>query len=348
MEKNLIIGGIYSKFHGKLGPRAIVWHPSDISEDIRNTVSLKTINILSGEKGETPKSLAVIPFPSNNLKGLVKAMEIKDETRRGGVVDASITILFNEANDLIFYKYMPNFETLFNETADKVIKLEESKADKNSIMEEMGEFYSKLNTILDELRETEIAIQDKEAFPSVPLEREEAGKSYRFKIIVCGDPGVGKTSTVLRFTDRAFKRTYIPTIGVNISEKKVILSEKTSIVYILWDIAGQSKFSRMRKHFYQGADGLLLVFDLTRPNTLTSIPDWYKDVKSYLKQDMQGFIVGNKNDLVDNRKINKAKSLKVAEQLKLGYIETSALTGENVEDAFFKLGDLLRVKYSEN
>ncbi|NVM02784.1 MAG: GTP-binding protein [Candidatus Helarchaeota archaeon] len=342
MEKNLIKGGIYSKFHGKLGPRAIVWHPSDVSEEIRNTVSLKTINILSGEKGETPKSLAVIPFPSNNIKGLVKAIEIKDETRRGGVVDASITILFDEANDLIFYKYMSNFETVFNETSNKVIELEESNADKDRILAEMKEFYSKLNTILNELRETEISTREEDAFPEVIPEKVAVGKSFRFKIIVCGDPGVGKTSTVLRFTDRAFKRTYIPTIGVNISEKKVNLTEAISIIYILWDIAGQSKFSRMRKHFYQGADGVLLVFDLTRPNTLNSIPDWYKDVKSYLKRDMRGFIVGNKNDLIGNRKIKGSDALKIAEKLKLEYIETSALTGENIDDAFYKLGELLK------
>jgi len=205
MEKNLIKGGIYSKFHGKLGPRAIVWHPSDISEEIRNTVSLKTINILSGEKGETPKSIAVIPFPTSNLKGLVKAIEIKDETKRGGAVDASITILFNEANDLIFYKYMSNFESIFNETVKNIMKLEETKADKKRILKEMEEFYSKFNTILDELREAEISAQEAEAFPAVP-EGEAKGKSFRFKIIVCGDPGVGKTSTVLRFTDRAFRK----------------------------------------------------------------------------------------------------------------------------------------------
>ncbi len=346
MEKNLIKGGIYSKFHGKLGPRAIVWHPSDIAEDVRNTVSLKTINILSGEKGETPKSLAVIPFPSNNLKGLVKAIEIKDETRRGGVVDASITVLFNEANDLIFYKYMPNFESVFNETVEKVIELEESNADKNRILKEMEEFYIKLNTILDELRETEMEALEGEAFPEAVPEKVVVGKSFRFKIIVCGDPGVGKTSTILRFTDRAFKRTYIPTIGVNISEKKIDLSKEKniSIVYILWDIAGQSKFSRMRKHFYQGADGVLLVFDLTRPKTLNSIPDWYKDVESYLKTKIKGFIVGNKNDLVENRKIDEDVALKIAKKLNLGYIETSALTGENIDDAFFNLGELLKRK----
>ncbi|MFX1449208.1 MAG: Rab family GTPase [Promethearchaeota archaeon] len=341
MEKNLIKGGIYSKFHGKLGPRAIVWHPSDISEEIRNTVSLKTINILSGEKGETPKSIAVIPFPTNNLKGLVQAIEIKDETKRGGAVDASITILFNEANDLIFYKYMSNFEPIFNETVKKIVKLEEKKADKNKILKEMEDFYSKFNIILDELREAEISAEETEAFPAVP-EGEEKGKSYRFKIIVCGDPGVGKTSTVLRFTDRAFKRTYIPTIGVNISEKKIDLSKNIGVVYILWDIAGQSKFSRMRKHFYQGADGLLLIFDLTRLKTLNSIPDWYKDIKNYLKKDIQGFIVGNKNDLVDNRQIKEKSALKIAKELNLGYIETSALTGENIDDAFFKLAELLR------
>jgi len=268
MEKNLIMGGIYSKFHGKIGPRAVVWYPEDLSDEVKNLVSLKTINILSGERGEVPKSLAVIPFPSVNLKGIVKSIEIKDPTRRGGAIDASITLLFNEANDIIFYKYIQNFEEIFNDAAEKIVKLEEGKADKKLIRETLTKYYIKINHMLDELRETEIEAIGAEAFPTTETAIEE--KAFRFKIIVCGDPAVGKTSTILRFTDRAFKRTYIPTIGVNITEKKMVY-KNGSIVFIIWDIAGQSKFQRMRRHFYQGADGILLVYDLTREDTLKSI-----------------------------------------------------------------------------
>ena len=78
-----------------------------------------------------------------------------------------------------------------------------------------------------------------------------------------GEPGVGKTSVILRFTDRAFKRTYLPTMGVNISEK-IISHENDIVEYILWDVAGQAKFQLMRKHFYEGADAQILVFKLLK------------------------------------------------------------------------------------
>ncbi|MHA1379963.1 MAG: Rab family GTPase [Candidatus Helarchaeota archaeon] len=338
MDKNLIMGGIYSKFHGKLGPRAVVWYPEDLGDDVKNLVSLKTINILSGEGGEIPKSLAVIPFPSINMKGLVKSLEIKDPTQRGGAIDASVTLLFNEVNDIIFYKYIKNFEEVFDEAAKKIKELEEAKADKKQLSNALSRYYSKVNHVLDDLREAEISGLEKDAFPTTEKVVEE--KAFRFKIIVCGDPAVGKTSTVLRFTDRAFKRTYIPTIGVNITEKKMQY-ERGTIIFILWDIAGQSKFQKMRRHFYQGADGILLVFDLTREETLDSVEAWYKDIVGYLKDDIHGFVIGNKCDLLREKKEN-TKARKIAQKLGLDYLQTSAFTGENVDEAFTKLGEKLR------
>lgn len=337
MEKELITGIIYSKFNEKMGPKAFAWYPPNLSEEVKKIISLKTIDILSGESGKISKFLAAIPFPSVNSKGLVKSFEIKDVTKRGGAIDASLTLLFNEINDIIFYKYLQNFENAFKDLANKIIKMEEVNADKEQIMAEMEKFYSDILGILDELRESEESSKGKEAFPSLPDTEE---KGYRFKIIVCGDPAVGKTSTILRFTDKAFRRTYIPTIGVNITEKQITY-KNSSIIYILWDIAGQSKFERMRRHFYQGADGILLVFDLTREKTFKSILDWYQDIKNYLKENLRGFIIGNKCDLIDERKVTEEEISSLAEQLNLGYVETSALTGENVDEAFHKMADLL-------
>ena len=338
MEKVLIDGLIYSKFHSKIGPRAEVWYPSNINSELKDLASVKTINILSSEKGGAPKGLAIIPFPSFNLKAMVKALEIPDQKQRGGVTDASITLLFNEINDLIFYKYMNNFEFLFNETADKIIE-KGAKADKREISEEIERLYSNLINMLDDLRETEMSGFAGEEFPSVS---EELEKEYKLKIIVCGDPAVGKTSTVLRFTDRAFKRTYIPTIGVNITEK-IIRSKNNEFTFIIWDIAGQTKFQRMRKHFYTGADGKLLIFDLTRRKTFDSIKEWFLDIKKNLigKKDLHGFIIGNKCDLEENREVSFEEAQKLAKDLNLRYIETSAKTGKNVDEAFYELGEIL-------
>ncbi|MFX1297883.1 MAG: Rab family GTPase [Promethearchaeota archaeon] len=336
IEKDIITGIVYSRFHSKVGPTAIAWLPSDLSAKIREYISLKSINVLVGEHGSLPKSLAIIPFPSLDLKGLIRCFEIKDLNERGGAVDNSLTLLFNEKNDPIFYKYIDNFEYIFEETVNTITGI--PKENKAKIYEELGKFQSNLNVILKELWDTEISMQETELFPT---EAEEEIADFRFKIIVCGDPQVGKTSTILRFTDKAFRRSYIPTIGVNISEKTIRYDNNTVVNFTLWDIAGQSKFQVARKHFYRGARGQILVFDLTRPETFNNIMKWFQDIKQHLQKDIQGLILGNKSDLVAQRKVTREQISQLAEKLGIEFLETSALSGENVEKAFFKLGELI-------
>lgn len=341
MDENFIKGIVYSQFNEKFGPAAIGSVPSTLPDKIKDLVSMKSISIMTGEGYSIPKSLTIIPFPSINLKGLIKSFDIRDWKRRGGYGDCAITLLFNEANDLIFYKYITHFEEIFEESATKIAKLEEVKAESAQIQEELTRLLQKANQLLSDLQSAEITAPEQEAFPE---EKEEmkGQKGFRFKVIVCGDPEVGKTSLVLRFTNKAFRRTYIPTIGVNISEKKAYLkSKKAKIEWVIWDIAGQTKFQKARPHFYQGADGLLLVFDLTQPTTFKNVTKWFQDIKITLKTDLFGYLLGNKSDLVDQRKVNAKEIDILSKELNFEYIETSALSGANVDDAFLQLADLL-------
>jgi len=104
------------------------------------------MNLLSGEDGMVPQSLAIIPFPSKNLKGMIKSFEIRDKNRRGGVIDSSITVIFDEANDLIFYRNIHDVEHLFNDAATKIIQLVESKADKLKIEIALKQFSDKITS----------------------------------------------------------------------------------------------------------------------------------------------------------------------------------------------------------
>jgi len=158
---------------------------------------------------------------------------------------------------------------------------------------------------------------------------------YKFKIIFCGDPGVGKTSLVLSFSENAFTRKYVPTLGVNVSDK-ILRIDKSVVQLVLWDLAGQTKFQYMRHSFYQGSDGVFFVFDLTNQKTFNKVRDWYKDVRKNLKNtpNLNGFLIGNKKDLIDQRVITKEDAKQLADDLNFGYIEASALTGENVIHAF--------------
>ncbi|NVM02783.1 MAG: GTP-binding protein [Candidatus Helarchaeota archaeon] len=340
MTEELITGVIYSQFEKKLGPTVTACYPSELPKEIKNLISLKTINIMIGEDKRSSKSLAVLPFPSINLKGLVRLMEIKDKSRRGGIIESNLTLLYNEANDSIFYKYLSNFESIFNKAIDIITDIEEKNGDKHQIQEELKKFHTEIINLLEDLKNQEFSAEEKDAFPR--SEEEELERSrLRFKIIICGDPMVGKTSIILRFTDHAFKRTYISTIGVNITEK-VINYKNANIELIIWDLAGQTKFQKMRKHFYKGADAQLLVFDLTSQKTFENIGKWNSDIKRFLKnKKILGYILGNKSDLVDERKVSKKDGLKLGKKLVCDYIETSALNGVNVDEVFYKIGKIL-------
>ncbi|MHA1424496.1 MAG: GTP-binding protein [Candidatus Helarchaeota archaeon] len=318
---------------------ATVWQPDDISLDVRNLVSLKTIQILAGESGRIPKSLAIIPFPSINLKGLVKYLEIKETSKRGGGIDSSLTLLFNEADDLIFYKYIKDFEALFDETVQNIKRIEEKKLNQKKISVILGTFNENMVDLLKQLQRTETARREPDAFP-VEFEDEGEIQHKKHKLIVCGDPYVGKTSTILRFTDNAFRRTYIPTIGVNLSDKTI--KYKNMIVkFVLWDIAGQSKFQKMRSYFYKGADGLILIFDLTSQESLENIPNWYADVQKHVQGALPGLILGNKSDLVEERTVGRHQGEALAHQLNYTYFECSALTGDNITESFLTIAEAL-------
>ncbi len=318
----------------------IAWIPSDLPQEISNQISYKSLNILTGEQGKVPESLAVVPFPTLKLKGLIKTLEIKDATRRGGAIDSAITVVFKEDQDSVFYKYINSFEDIFTKASTKIVKLEEAKADKELIKEELMRFHTQILYTLDELYDLEMSLDEQEEFPA-SAEESEMGEA-RFKIVVCGDPQVGKTSTVLRFTDRSFRRTYIMTLGVNVTEKFVRMKNlNVTIKFVIWDIAGQEKFGMMRRHFYEGADGMLLIFDLTRPETFQNIKKWYKDIKTHIKKELHGFILGNKSDLFEERKVFHEEISNLAKELSLAHFETSALTGRNVDKAFYKLGEKL-------
>jgi len=342
MPEEIIQAIVYTILDERIGPQPLLWYPIDLKEEIRMSVGIKSITMLTTDYGVMPNSLVIIPFPSFNLKGIIKYIERQEDSYRGGVEVSTITLLFNETDDIIFYKYMDYLETAFSEYAERIIDLENKKANTDEIFAEINNLRNKLTEILNDLRNKEKTTSKLEAFP----EEAENGVSitgYNFKIVVCGDPSVGKSSTILRFTDNAFMRTYIPTLGVAISEKNLTVNNLT-INLILWDIAGQSKFELMRRHFYQGTEGVILIFDLTNRKTFESIPNWYKDLKKNVtppQEKLTGFILGNKEDLVSDIEVTVEEAMEIANEFDLEYIETSALTGKNIEESFFKLSEAL-------
>jgi small GTP-binding protein len=164
------------------------------------------------------------------------------------------------------------------------------------------------------------------------------------KVSLLGDPGVGKTSLVNRYIDEIFEKDYRPTLGVNIMTKDIEskrIGKKVRLV--IWDIAGQEKYDFTRKMFFQGCKGVFLIYDITRPNSLTNIKNkWLKDLRQFSQDDMKFILIGNKNDLQDQKQITREEGEKFADSINaIDLIETSAKEGDNVNHAFESLVSII-------
>ena len=161
----------------------------------------------------------------------------------------------------------------------------------------------------------------------------ESGE-YAYKLILGGDGSVGKTSMVHRFVQNEFETDYKATIGTSIMKKECDFEGlKSKVRFIIWDLAGQAQFKRVRNTYVANAEAGILVFDVTRRETFENIQNWYKDTIEVV-EGITLVLVGNKIDLVDKRDVSSAEGEELAKKFGLAYIETSAKTGENIEDAF--------------
>ena len=162
---------------------------------------------------------------------------------------------------------------------------------------------------------------------------------YSFKVLLLGAPAVGKTSILYRFVKNQFSYDYITTIGINYLTKEIDMDKKDFAKLVIWDIAGQKKFKFLRKQYYEGTQGALVIFDLTQSKTFEALETWISELFSLIQKKIPIIIIGNKVDLIEEvgRSIDFDVVKEYAENKDSIYIETSAKTGENVEDAFREL-----------
>lgn len=165
-----------------------------------------------------------------------------------------------------------------------------------------------------------------------------------YKIIVIGDPAVGKTSLLNNFLSKRFEEKYIPTVGVNILKEQLTVSDdKGSNIMVnlmFWDIAGQPQFYMLHRPYFNGADGMILVYDITRSSSFSNVNNWYNSAVRYGLSGIPRILVGNKIDLKDERKIIHPMADHLSEKLNAPFFESSALTGEGVKTIFQKIADL--------
>jgi len=167
--------------------------------------------------------------------------------------------------------------------------------------------------------------------------------NYFFKILLLGETGVGKTSLMVRYIDSQFNTDYISTIGVNWMGKEVT-TKWGEVKLLLWDVAGQSKHASYRNLYYEGAQYIIFVFDITNKESFRKLRMWIDDTLSFFHNDIQFTIIGNKIDLEDQRAVEMSDYNELFTQYTSNisfFFETSAKTGENVNKSFYKITEIL-------
>ena len=161
---------------------------------------------------------------------------------------------------------------------------------------------------------------------------------FSFKIVMLGDGAVGKTAMTTRFTQDFFDADYKRTIGADFAVKRLEIPDIDAKVTLqCWDLAGQPRFEFVRQGFYRGARGGLLLYDVTRRRTFLNIDNWKEETFKNVGKPIPLVVVANKVDLVDSRAVTTEEGETYAKEHDFLYVESSALTGENVEDAYIQL-----------
>jgi small GTP-binding protein len=174
----------------------------------------------------------------------------------------------------------------------------------------------------------------------------EKQASYRFKVVICGDWAVGKSSLVRRFSTGTFSHDYLTTLAVNLVVKEINI-DGVHVTLSIWDTGGQERFQYLRQKYYQGADGAVFAFDLTRIESFQHIEErWVPEVNRAI----EGYIPalwGTKADLVDQRAVETSSGEELSSSFNGSFYETSALSGQNVETAFHDLARFLLKKSTD-
>jgi len=167
---------------------------------------------------------------------------------------------------------------------------------------------------------------------------------HLFKLVLIGDSGAGKSCLLLRFADDAFTDSYVTTIGVDFRFKTIPVEKKT-IKLQIWDTAGQERFRTITSAYYRGADGIIMVYDISDRDSFSHIDDWLAEVNRYVSETTCKILIGNKCDLNEpERQVSIEEGKKKAEDLTMAFIETSAKDATNVESAFAMMSAELIVK----
>jgi Ras-related protein Rab-1A len=177
------------------------------------------------------------------------------------------------------------------------------------------------------------------------LDYDAKGYDLMFKILVLGESGVGKSCLLVRFAENTFSDVFISTVGVDFKFRNVELDDKV-IKLQVWDTAGQERFRTITSSFYRGAQGIILVYDVTDRKSFERVDVWVNQISTYAPAVVPVVLCGNKSDLVAKRVVDYFDAKAVADKHGWKYFETSAKDGSNVKEAFVALAAMILPRVS--
>jgi small GTP-binding protein len=173
---------------------------------------------------------------------------------------------------------------------------------------------------------------------------------FSIRLLLIGDSNVGKSSILTRFVEDTFNSSFITTVGIDFRTIFVHAGDKTIRVQI-WDTAGQERFKGIMPAYYRGVQGVVLVYDVTNPASFNNIKDWVAEIdNNCTRSPIASMLIGNKIDLVNERKVSTFDGQDLAMTYDLKFSEVSACnTDESVHVAIYNLIDHIinRVLYEK-
>ena len=177
----------------------------------------------------------------------------------------------------------------------------------------------------------------------ISLSQNNLKDDLKFKLVLLGDSGVGKTNLISQYMTNTFHQNSKATIGVEFFTRIYKVNNKI-IRLEIWDTAGEERYKSITSVYYKGAKGAFIVYDITSRKSFNNVDKWIEEIKEKTSKDIKLIVIGNKTDLNNEREITFEEAKYRFKDMDIPLIETSALNDTNVDQAFI---DMIKIIYQD-